>query len=156
TGSTEVAIVPQEPLLPSTVFTIGVNGVTDLAGNAVTPSSTTFTTASGPDTLSPQAVSMSLENNSSAVPVNSALFVRMSEPIDPTSIGAGVSLYEYNGTYPAGSKSLSADGRTVTFTPTLTLDPQQLFVLYANGLRDITHNPNVGNTYYYFSTSSAS
>jgi Bacterial Ig-like domain len=79
--------------LPSTLqantqYTINVNGITDMNGNPMAPTTSSFTTGSQFDFTQPSVASTVPANGASAVPVNTTLSVTFSKAMDPVLIDA--------------------------------------------------------------------
>jgi RHS repeat-associated protein len=127
-------------LLGNTSYTMTVSGFTDLAGNQVTPFTSTFktsTSATG-NGLIPAVVSVSPVNGAAAVPVNSNIVLTFNEPLNPFSVNAGsiqITATGINGLL-AGAITLDASGTVVTFTPVSSLPPNTTVLV------------RTGNTYY--------
>ena len=111
-------MVPQAPLGAEALYTVTISGVTDQAGNAVTPLVTSFETGAGPDITPPTVLQASPSGTD--VPVNSVVVVEFSEPIDPATLTES-SLTLRNETtyeYVAASRSLDVTGRVAYLMPT--------------------------------------
>jgi methionine-rich copper-binding protein CopC len=148
-GDREVVIVPHSPLGDSRLFTVMIAGVTDRAGNTVTPRTTSFTTRVGPDTVAPVLVRTTPANGSDNVPVNAVLEGEFDEPIDGSSTGS-VQVYDYSFGYIAGTASVDPGGRIVRFVPDAPLGVGRTHTVYLYGLRDLAGN--VANTAFSFTT----
>jgi hypothetical protein len=134
-----------------------VAGVEDWAGNPVTPLATIFTTGPGADTTAPAIAATSFINGQGDVPVNAVVTVDFSEPMDPQSISVDTTaLVDHaTGAPVTAAVSLSADGRTLTLTPTVPLEAGHTYSLLVSG-RDLAGNglPFFGLFSYFFTTSS--
>ncbi len=121
TTNTDVTIVPHTPLPDGMTVTVTVQGVEDTVGQAVTPRITTFTTRTGPDTTAPLVLQHTPFAGATDVPVNAVITLEVDEPIDATTVDAASFLVRDNTTNLAvpGSFSVSVDGRTVMFVPTV-------------------------------------
>jgi hypothetical protein len=115
----DVVIVPHGPLAGAATYTLSVEGVEDLAGNPVAGQTTSFTTASSPDFETPEIVRLAPANGATGVPLNAVFEATFDEPIDGGLIDATTVWLRNNttGLTVAGTRQLSADGRTVTFVP---------------------------------------
>jgi hypothetical protein len=125
-----------------------IAGVTDRAGNAVTPRTTTFTTRLGPDTVAPVLVRTTPTSGSVDVPVNSVLEAEFDEPIDGSALGS-VQLFDSFAQVP-GTVSVNAGGRIVSFVPNAPLATGRGHSLFLSGMRDLAGN--VRNTSFSFTT----
>jgi hypothetical protein len=133
-----VTIVPHDPLAPSALHTIRVEGVEDLAGNPVVVATRQFTTGPGPDTTAPTQLVSRPFNGASGVATNALIEVQFSEPLDPaTPIVLSLS------TTPAmtGTATLGADGRTVQIVPDGPWPVGTGVSWFLSGLRDLSGNP---------------
>ena len=143
-----VEIAPQAPLPAGTAMTIAVDGVTDTAGNAVTAFTSTFTTGSSPATASAGIVAANPPAGATGVPVNAAIGLEASSPIDLTTVSA--STFELYDTVlnqaVAGSYSLSADGETVYLLPAAELATGRTYTVYfaSYGMTDVAGNAITG------------
>ena len=113
-------MVPNAPLPDGTQMTMTISGVTDMAGNAVAPLTTQFTTGTGPDVVPPVIVSASPFQGAQNVPLNGIVMLQMSQPINPGSVNSSTLtlVNTSNGQTVPGTYSLSTDGLTITFVPT--------------------------------------
>jgi len=119
-----ITLMPPNLLAPSTVYTITVAGIVDVAGNALAaPVTITFTTGPGADLQPPQIVSSSpVANDNNVSSGLTTVTVTFNEPIDPASLAGPNSVNGLSGPVPA-NLSLSADGLTLTFTLNAPLSP---------------------------------
>ncbi len=80
-ADTEVTLLPHRPLVADSAHTVRVDLVRDLSGNAVAPTLSSFTTASGPDVVPPSVVRVSPVDNVVDVARSAVAEVEFSEPI---------------------------------------------------------------------------
>ena len=140
---TRVTITPQAPLLPSTVMTIAINGVTSEAGVAVASQSTTFTTMAGPDFVAPYVVNASVQSGQASVPVNSVFSMQFSKPMDTGSFNASnvyVSGGISNSIVPS-TVTWSADQTTIFIVPTSPLNVGGSYSMCSYYMTDLSGNP---------------
>jgi hypothetical protein len=139
-----VVLVPHGPLPDNTAMVVAINGVTDVAGNAVAAQTTTFTTGSGPDLTAPAVVNESPYTGEGNVPLNAVEQLQMSEPVDPGSVTSNSFVVQDNttGQQVTGSYSVSADGRTVSFVPAGLLAVSRSYSVYfaGRGITDLAGN----------------
>jgi methionine-rich copper-binding protein CopC/phosphohistidine phosphatase SixA len=139
-----VVLVPHAPMPDNTVMTLTIGGVTDIAGNPAATQSTTFTTGTGPDVIAPSVVNENPFNGASNVPVNTPIMLQVSEPIDPGTVNSNTLFIEdeFTGQEIAGNYSVSTDGRTINFLPSVPLPVSRtFFVFFANeGITDLSGN----------------
>jgi hypothetical protein len=161
-SNTRIRFRPANLILfsPNTFYEVTVTtGVTDVVGNSlVAPYAGGFTTGAGADTTAPTLVSATLANNATNVPVNTAITLTFSEPINPSTINRwssvrleGNSIY---GSVPANI-SISADRRTVTTTPVQPLfSGHRYYLSITNAVEDSSGNA-FSSTTRYFTTDTA-
>lgn len=138
-----VQLVPHAPLPDNTQMTLAISGVTDVAGNAVTPQATTFTTGTGPDVVRPSVINESPSNGASNVPLNTLIMLETSKPIDPATVNSNTLRIITNTGRPVpGSYSVTPDGQTISFLPNPPLVASQTFLVLfdTNGITDLTGN----------------
>jgi len=136
-----VMIVPHAPLPDSTVMTLEINGVTDLAGNAVAPQTTQFTTGVGPDLLPPAVVGVSPYDGAANVPTNSVVVVQLDTPIDPSTVSASGISVDYNGQLLPETFSVSSDGETISFLPSSPMPANSsMSASWGSGITDLAGN----------------
>jgi len=138
----EVEFMRHQPYAANTPVTESVAGVTDTAGNPVSaPNSVTFTTGNGPDFAVPQITDGTPFNGATNVPVNAVIKLRFNEPLDPVSVNASTAyLYDTTVGPLAGSATLEADGRTITYVPAQALAVGHGHYVYAYGVKDLSGN----------------
>ena len=134
-GNQLVLITPENPLPVSTVLTLTVAGVKDLAGNIVPTSTTHFTTGTGPDTITALVVSTNPPASATNVPLNVAISLQTNVPIDPLSVSSGTfRLYDRTtNLYVTGTASLSPTAMTAYFVPAAPLATGRLYSVFFNG-----------------------
>jgi methionine-rich copper-binding protein CopC len=109
-----LTFTPSSPLLPGTTYRMDVVSLTDLAGNASAPVSSTFTTAATGSAVAPyfQLVSSSPANGDAGVDSNAPIVLTFNSPINAATMN-------YIGILtPFPTPGIfTASGNTVTFTP---------------------------------------
>jgi hypothetical protein len=129
-----VTLVPRELLAPLSDFTLTVAGVEDVSGNAlVTPVVLDFTTAESIDNVRGNIVRYSYASDAT-VPRNAVFEVLLDERVDPTTVNGSV-FYLWNESTNSGipgTRSIAADGRTLTFTPDVLLPADSQLRLYTS------------------------
>ena len=119
-GGMTVTWLPTTLLAASTNYSLTLSGVTDQAGNLLTPFTSSFTTAASgtANTTTPSVVSVSPANGATAVPASSAIVLTFNEAIDLTSVSdTTVPIQVSNLGAVAGSYALDSTGMVLTFTP---------------------------------------
>jgi hypothetical protein len=120
-------------LSPNTTYTYSVTGVTDLAGNTITPATSTFTTGSSFD-FTNASVTATVPA-SSATPlagVPTSVTVTFSEAMDPVLVNTNeiyIRTHNTQAVVPA-TASISADYKTITMTPTAPLADSTIYDIY--------------------------
>ena len=156
-GTRSITFTPHRALRSTEVIQIALNGIEDVAGNQIAAQTTTFTTRTGADVAPPTVKSTSPYSNQTDVPVNVVPTIEFSEPIDPTSIVAGVVLRDNQiGGVVQTSVSLSADRRMVSVVPASALQPNHFYGLSVTaGLRDLSGIPASPTSYSFFTSALA-
>jgi hypothetical protein len=117
-AQTTTTCVPTTPLAYTTLYTVSVGAMAvDLANNALTPYSSTFTTGVAPDTTPPTIVSTTPQQRATGISRLAKISVTFSEPMDINNTQAAFQV-----TSPAGITGTFAwsSGNTVmTFTPSV-------------------------------------
>jgi hypothetical protein len=139
--NTRVNFVPNAPLPANTILSMTLNGVLDLVGNPVT-SSSSFTTAAGPDFSTPYVVWTSASNNGN-VPTNASMTIQFSEPMDASTFTYGSNAYirdQLLNTNVTGTMNWSADQTVLYLVPGTALAAGRQYYLAVNGGTDIAGN----------------
>ena len=143
-----LTLVPPGLLQPSTFYTLSIAGIADVANNGLASTVTqTFTTGPGVVLVGPTAVPANLTNGATGVSRAIAPAVTISAPINPLTLVANsfLLLQSSNFAQVAGTLSVSADGLTVTFTPTASLGANTTYRYTSGGvLTDLAGNAVVG------------
>ena len=142
--NTIVGIQPLMPLTPNATITVAVSGVTDDEGNVVVPTSSTFTTAAGPDLTTPTVIAVSYTNGDT-IPLNTTAFsITFNEPMDPLSVNpATFYLYDETQTLTVTPVSITAASDMETFILTIpsgTLHSGDAFYVLTESATDISGN----------------
>jgi hypothetical protein len=113
-----VTFTSQTALPGSTQLYVWVgSNVKDLAGNACTGWSSTFTTANTPDTTPPTVASVTPPNNATNVGQNTQVVVTFSKSINPFTVNSNSVALLNGDTVYSYSYTISPDNRTVTLNP---------------------------------------
>ena len=142
-GGSVVTFTPAAPLAVSTAYTVTASGFTDLAGNQVTPSTSTFTTGASAvaDTTAPTVISVVPANNATNVPVGSTVVVTFSKTVNPLTVGTGT-VRVSAGANLAGTYTVN--GAVVTFTPLTPFPGSATVSVSVSGVTDLAGNSNTG------------
>src|SRR5206468_2227950 len=94
-----------------------------------------FTTTTGVDLNGPAVSTVSPINAGTGVPTNALIQLEFSERMNPLTVNSGtLQVYpQATGIVIAGSYSVSADGRSATFRPSVPLAPSTAFYINVNG-----------------------
>jgi|GEM_PF-977248 len=129
---------PFEALI--TVFV--TTGVKDSAGNSL-PSNKiwTFTTGSAPDLTPPTVAEIFPTDNQTDIPTDAIISVALNEPISPSSLNDSTFLVASETVTLTGSISISPDGKTAYFTPSLGFPyDSRITVSLTTGINDLAGN----------------
>jgi hypothetical protein len=158
-GDTAVMVELPYNLQPNTKYTFNVTGVTDYAGNPITPVTSSFTTGSSFDWTAPFVTTFVPANGAPNVDVNTPLSVTFSEPMSPVLMSSNqIFLRNHNTSVVIPTTlSFSPDYTTVYLTLSASLDPVTKYDLYMwiNNwwISDIAgNNVNTSQTYSTFTT----
>jgi len=138
-GDQTLTLTPVVPLTASTVYTLTITGVQDLAGIPMAATvTTTFTTASGADLTPPQVVGVSPVNGATGVPTNAVVQIQFNKRMDPLTVTSATFLVVPSGGNPvAGTITVSSDGTNATLAPSAALSPSTVYYLYIGGMADL-------------------
>lgn len=137
---------PEQQLIPGDFYVFAITtGVTDMAGVPVSnPRWITFTAGDGPDTSSPEVVSMLPANGTEDVPTNSGMIVQFSEAIDPTSVNGSTIAVTSNGVPVEVNCVVDQSGKqaTLSLISPNTFNPFTSYqVKVTTGIKDTAGNP---------------
>ncbi len=137
-GNTKTAtFTPTANLSPSTVYTVTVSGATDLAGNTMTATSWSFTTAAA-DTTPPALTSTTPNDGQTSVSVTAPILATFSEPVQSATIA--VSVRDSGNNAVTGTTSYEAGTNTLTFTPSAPLAGSAVYTVTVSGAKDFSDN----------------
>jgi len=160
----QINFAPTSALLPGTTYTVKVNNFKDANGNAVTPSTTTFTTgaaaSTGGFTLSGESPSYGASGVSPAV--TTTITLTFNQILDPATVNSNTLrvMNGWNSNYGlAGSWVIN--GNQAVFTPTSPYPPGgQIWVGTCNGpddvLGDVYNNGSCWTQLTYFTVATGS
>jgi large repetitive protein len=132
---------PKVPLAGQTLHTVNITGVRDLAGNVLaSPVTSTFTTGSGADLLRPSVGGVTPQNGATAISLDAVVTIQFSERVDPLTVNASTFrvLINSTGVPIAGVVTVSADGRSASFSPNGGLAASTTYVVQVFGITDLT------------------
>ena len=137
-----LTLTPRVLLDAATLHTLTVNGVRDLAGNALPDTTGSFTTGTSFDLTRPTLVSTSIPNNALDVPVDVSVQVSFSEPMNVLTL-TPATVYIDNattGVAVAGTVTVAADGMSATFTPSAPLAALTRYRVRTFSMQDLVGN----------------
>jgi hypothetical protein len=110
--------VPTSPLLASTTYTVSISGFTDANGNAVVPTTTTFTTGAAASTTGLSLTSTNIAWGATNVSATQQIVLTFSQVLDPTTVNASTLKVMNSWNSNLGlAGTYAVNGNTVTFTP---------------------------------------
>lgn len=144
-GNEFLILDPVVPLSQNTAYTVTVTGVQDLSGNVMTAQATSsFTTGTAVDLTLPAEQSVSPTNGATGVLTTSAIQMHFNKRIDPltatnTTTNVTFTVAPTSTQQPiAGTIMVSADGLTLTFTPSSALATSTVYQISAtSGITDL-------------------
>ena len=156
---TKLTFSPSAPLTAGAVYTVAVSGFTDVAGNTVTPYSSSFTVQSRGDAgySSLTVVSMSPAAGTSGVGVTTPVVLTFNSAVDPTTVN-GSSVYVLASIpgcggycFPRVAVTVTLNGSTLTLVPASGAWPgnTSLYVTVSSGLKDLAGNSSLATLPYY-------
>jgi large repetitive protein len=143
TDRSVLTFTPSSLLAASTVYTVTASGFEDVAGNPVTPFTSSFTTGTSAvaDTTALTVSSVSPANNLTGVPVNSAITLNFNKAVNPTTVNTSTVQVLASGFSGQLAGSYSVSGNMVTFTPTTILPANtRITVQVLSPLQDVAGN----------------
>lgn len=149
-GSRTATLNPSSALAGNTTYTATVS-VSDVAGNAMTPVTWSFTTAV-PDLTPPTVTARTPASGATAVAINSTITATFSEDIVSTG-GSLVFTVVNNATSAAvaGTVSYNSSTRVATFTPSASLGYSTTYLVSVRAT-DLSNNTMAAATTWTFST----
>ena len=135
-----VTFTPASVLGVSTAYTVALEGVCDLAGNALSSVTRSFTTSAvgTADTTAP-TVTVTPAQGATGVSPTTRIELSFSEAVDVTTLTGGVHV-TVSGLSGEVAGELSVTGNEVTFTPSAPLPGSSQISVVVNGVRDLAGN----------------
>jgi hypothetical protein len=130
-GNRRIRLVSTAPLAAGTRYTVGVEGLRDMAGNAqVGVAAATFTTGPGVDLVAPAVVETNPVHNATGVPRTVVVAVRFSESLNPFTVnGTTIRLLGPASQVVTATVTLDATGTLATVTPAASLAATSRYTL---------------------------
>jgi hypothetical protein len=133
-----VTITPLAPMPDNASVTVAIDGIADVAGNAVTPLTAHFTTLAGPDIAAPAVISTSVDSTAR----KSAVVFHFSKAMDSRTL-AGANFYLYDNdldVYIPVNYRYGADGLTAAMTPASPLPAGHSIRIGVRNAQDMAGN----------------
>jgi methionine-rich copper-binding protein CopC len=147
--STTVArLHPSQPLAAGTYTATLTSGITDAAGNALTPKTWTFTTLAPTDTTAPTVINTIPKNNATGVSRTNNITAAFSEMV--TNVNTTTfTLTPTNGTTNVSAKvTYNSTGDRWVLNPDVTLSPTTSYTAtITSGVTDLAGNAFAGTTW---------
>ncbi len=136
-----VTIIPAQPLALNRSFTIAAtSAITDVAGNPLSPLSSTFKTKS-PDTTPPRVLTIAPANGAVNVPVGSDVVLTFTEPVARPTITPASLRVSIGGDAVAGHFGFGSGDAVVTFVPNAPLPFDAIVVVeLTSAITDVWDN----------------
>ncbi|WP_228484307.1 Ig-like domain-containing protein [Leptospira borgpetersenii] len=138
-----ITFTPTAALASNTAYRVDLfSTAKDLANNTLANSyNWNFTTGPGPDLVPPTVSFISPAPNALNVPINSAVSIAFSEPIDCTTITGNIVLDD-NPLLPSTvNVGVACTGTTATLTPVANLATNTVYtVIFSNAVKDLQNN----------------
>lgn len=145
---TSVTLSPSGLTASSTITVTAISGAQDLAGNALTNFSSTFTTVPPGNTTRPSVVAIRPGGNGATnIPVSAPITLYFNSPMDPTSTQNALQVSQ-NGNIISGAAVLDTTGTILTFTPSAPFLPGALIQVFL----PTTALNTIGNAVNYYSS----
>ncbi|AXR69900.1 hypothetical protein DPV73_16710 [Leptospira mayottensis] len=138
-----ITFAPTAPLALNTAYRVDLfSTAKDLANNTLANSyNWNFTTGPGPDQTPPTVSFISPAPNALNIPINSAVSIAFSEPIDCNTVSGNIVLDDnpfFPGTVNVG---VTCTGTTATLTPASDLATNTVYtVIFSNAVTDLQNN----------------
>ncbi len=156
-GDQTALLVPNAALAPNTTYTLTIQGVKSISGNAMASTVTVvFTTGTGAILVNPSIISITPLNGATGSSASVHPAVVFSGPVNPVTAYTNVTLRltNTNAVVPA-TLTYSSDYKTVTINPTTPLAAATQYTVYVGGsnITDEAGNSlNQSTTTYTFTT----
>jgi hypothetical protein len=143
-GSQTATLDPSADLSPNTLYTAHLtSGITDTAGNPLSPVDWSFTTADvpPPDTTPPTVTNRSPGVDATGVSVSSNVTATFDEPVTGVS-GSTFTLTGPGNGQVSATVSYASGSQTATLNPNADLSPNTLYTAHlTSGISDTSGNP---------------
>jgi hypothetical protein len=135
-------LVPDSPLRTNTRYFFQVCSYFDVAGIGGSCPSVNFYTGTGSDATPPAVSGTNPPSGATGVGTNVIVSVQMSEPVTQESFDINADAIELRqgATVIAGTRALSTDRRTLTFTPSAALNASTVYTIRVQKLADAAGN----------------
>jgi large repetitive protein len=124
----------------ATITVTATAGVQDVAGNALAPFLSTFTTVPPTSGTRPSVTNERPGANASSVPANTPVVLFVSEALNPSTVNGALNVSQ-NGVVVAGTVAFSGNNQVVEFTPAAPFTPGAFVqVFFSSGATDTLGN----------------
>jgi hypothetical protein len=136
-----IMFVPTSSLTsaPPTTYTVRESNIKDLSGNIANTPNWSFTTGGAADTRPPTVTTVSPAAGATRASAAPSVVVTFSEPVDPTTLAAGIQLAAGTSSV-AGMVTYNPATQTASFAPVGLLASQTLYTLTVAGVDDLAGN----------------
>jgi RHS repeat-associated protein len=131
-GNQRLLLIPTSPLAANTAYTLTMAGVQDFGGNVLSPTTTSFTTGATADFNAVTVVSVSPTSNATGV-APGTVNVTFSKSIDPFTVTTGTMTLSPSLTNIPLVGTVTSNGASATFTPSLPLGSLTSYLLQLTG-----------------------
>jgi hypothetical protein len=133
-----LTFTPQSAMPGGTQMLVSVSGERDLSGNVGFGVQSFFTTEAVTDATAPRLLSILPSEGATGIGLNAEVVLTFSESMNSTTLSPNVVVF-VNGVQQSVGASVSADGRTVRFRPSLLADAL-VTVVVTRGVTDLSGN----------------
>ncbi|MCK4967231.1 Ig-like domain-containing protein [bacterium] len=138
---------------PGTNYVLDISGLEDNAGNRIRQKLAPFTGSSGADTTLPYIVSITPEDSSDNVPLQTEIEIQFSEPVDSALVNRNVILKDKDNHHIPGIFVWESDIKCIYFPNSpLTEDTEYTLSIKKEAVEDFRGNSMDGTYNYYFKT----
>ncbi len=148
-----LAVFFAQPLSPTTVYTVTVSGIKDSSGNVMAGSFTSNFTTGTEMTLSTPSIVYNVPSSGMSIPTNASIVMQFNQPVGGHTDASSIRLLASSSSaqIPA-TASFSADGLTLTVTPSAPLQPKTGYSISMSCFYGLASNYCLSGGQYPFST----
>ncbi len=131
---------PSQQLSSFTDYYITASGISDMEGNLIWNSGSSFSTGVANEGSGPTITSSSPPNGANNVPANPRVDLTVSAQVDVASVNSNSIILSAGGTAVPGTATLNIAGTTLTFVPSSLLAANTSYSVAASGFTDQSGN----------------